>query len=240
MKKVFPKQFSDLLNRKGLQILAGKINDYCDHKIAVVPHIIKPVYVNAILLELQQKMYPLLKNYYAPIPGDLIRKLKKNYTEKLGKSMKMKSAELNSKNSIAYKAARDIGLIDMLSSASYKAMGEVLLGAKFGCSSGQQVICYGHGDYVSPHNDHHPEDENSKHGYFDIQLMLSNKFVKYQWLVYEKKGFLNSMADITAPSGISVYRLPFWHYTTPLIADSRKLNEARRWLLLHSFEYSGT
>jgi hypothetical protein len=69
--------------------------------------------------------------------------------------------------------------------------------------------------------------------------MLSNQSVKHQWLVYEQNGFLNSMKDITSPSGIAVYRLPFWHYTTPLIARPTKINEARRWLLLHSFEFAG-
>ena len=239
IKKVFPQQFSDLLNRRGLQILAGKNNNYTDNKIAVVQNILKPEYVNAILYELERNIFPVLKNIHVQVPDDIIKKMKKNYSEKLGKSMKMKSSELNSRNSIAYRIAADLGLVDMLSSESYKKMGEVLLGAKFGSSIGQQVICYQHGDYVSPHNDHHPENENLKNGYFDIQLMLSNPSVKHQWLVYEHKGFLNSMKDITSPSGMAVYRLPFWHYTTPLIARPSKINEARRWLFLHSFEFAG-
>ena len=238
LKKIFPKQFSDLLNRRGLQILAGKNNDYTDHKIAVAQNIIRPEYVSAILNELEHNIFPVLKNFHTQVPADSIKKMKKNYSEKLAKSMKMKSAELNSRNSIAYRIAYDLGLVDMLCSASYKSMGQALLGAKFGCSMGKQVICYQHGDYVSPHNDHHPENENLKNGYFDIQLMLSNQSVKHQWLVYEQNGFLNSMKDITSPSGIAVYRLPFWHYTTPLIARPTKINEARRWLLLHSFEFA--
>ena len=236
MKKIFPKEFSDLLNRKGLQIIAGNTNGYSDNKIAVVPGIIKPEYVAIILAQLES-LYPALKNYYTPVPDDIIKKMKKNYSERLGKSMKIKSSELNPGNTKAYKLAVDIGLVDMLSSESYKKMGEVLLGGKFGDSIGKQVICYQPGDYVSPHNDHHPENENIKNGYYDIQLMFSNKQVKHQWLVYEQNGFLNKMADITAPSGIAVYRLPFWHYTTPLIGKPQKIKEAKRWLLLHSFEF---
>ena len=237
MKRVFPKEFSDLLNKKGLLILAGNADGQRDKRIAVVQNIIRSEYVEVLVKEMEQQLYPLLKNYYAPIPEDLIRKMRKNYSEKLGKSMKMKSAEMNAKNSLAYKKGVEMGLVAMLNSQSYKRMGEELLGAKFGESNGNQVICYRHGDYVSPHNDHHPEDANSRKGYFDIQFMLSNKYVKYQWLVYEKNGFLNSMADISTPSGISVYRLPFWHYTTPMISHQGKQQEARRWLLLHSFEY---
>ena len=238
MKKVFPKQFSDLLNRKGLQLLKGITGTGPDNKIAVVQNIIRPEYVNVILDALNQKVFPVLKNYYAPVPDDIIKKMKRNHSEKLGKSMKMKSAELNSKNALAYKIAAEIGLIDMLSSASYKCMGEALMGKQFGDSTGKQVICYRHGDYVSPHNDHHPENENTRNGYFDIQLMLSNRYVRHQWLVYEQKGFLNSMADISNPSGIAVYRLPFWHYTTPMIGQPQKENEARRWLFLHSYEFA--
>lgn len=238
MKKVFPNEFSDLLNRKGLQILTGKDSSFCDKKIAIVSNIIRDSYVTAILNRLQQQLFPVLRNYHSPIPPDLISKMKKNYSETLGKSMRMRSAELNSKNAIAYKIAAATGLTDMLSSESYKKMGEALLKEKFGSSMGKQVICYQDRDYVSPHNDHHPEQENLRNGYFDIQLMLSNKYVKHQWLVYEKKGFLNSMADISTPSGIAVYRLPFWHYTTPLIGSAGKESDARRWLLLHSFEFA--
>ena len=239
MKKVFPKEFSDLLNKKGLSILSGKTRGHSDGKIAVVQNILQLEYVASILPELQKKVFPVLKNYRAPIPEDSIWKLKKNYTEKLGKTMKMMTAEMNAKNSKAYRIAWDMGLIDMLSSVSYKSLGETLLGEKFGESNGKQVICYQQGDYVSPHNDHHPENDNTKNGYYDIQLMMSNKYVKHQWLVYEKNGFLNSMADIATPSGIAVYHLPFWHYTTPMIADPGNPDGALRWLFLHSFEHTG-
>jgi len=39
------------------------------------------------------------------------------------------------------------------------------------------------------------------------------------------------------PSSVAVYRLPFWHYTTPLLAKRGREAEARRWLLLGSFDY---
>lgn len=239
MKQIFPKEFSDILNRKGLAILAGKTEmmaDNTDKRLAVVQDIIKPSCAENILAALLQKLFLLLKDHNSPISPNIIKQMKKNYTEQLGKSMKMKTAELNAPSSNAYRMAQEIGLIDMLSSESYKLMGEVLMGSKFGDSVGKQVICYQHGDYVSPHNDHHPEDANLKHGYFDIQLMLSNKYVKHQWLVYEQNGFLNQTIDITSLSGIAVYRLPFWHYTTPMMAKKHHHESAKRWLLLHSFE----
>jgi hypothetical protein len=32
-----------------------------------------------------------------------------------------------------------------------------------------------------------------------------------------------------------VYRLPFWHYTTPLVGRPGKEDAARRWVLLGTF-----
>ena len=241
MKQIFPKQFADILNSKGLEILLGKthaISENSDERLKVVHDIIKPEYAIKILNTLQQKVFPVLRNCNTPISGDIIKEMKINYSEKLGKSMKMMSSEINSSRSIAYKVAKEIGLFDMLSSESYKLMGEVLMATKFGNSIGKQIICYQHADYVSPHNDHHPENENIKRGYFDIQLMLSNKYVKHQWLVYEQNGFLNKFVDITSLSGIAVYRLPFWHYTTPMISKPGEHNTAKRWLLLHSYEFT--
>jgi len=37
--------------------------------------------------------------------------------------------------------------------------------------------------------------------------------------------------DLAAVGGVTAYRLPFWHYTTPLEGQP----EARRWLVLASF-----
>ena len=240
MKPIFPMEFSDLLNQKGLKILKADSSSEPIEKLAVAQNIIRKDYVDNILSALESKVFPLLKNYHAPIPEELIPKLKKNYTETLGKSMRIKSSDLNSRRSMACRVAADIGLTAMMSSQSFRQMGEQLLGSPFGPSVSKQVICYGAGDYVSPHNDHHPEDAHLKNGYFDIQLMLSNRHVRHQWLVYEKDGFLNSMVNIATESGIAAYRLPFWHYTTPLLPNPRNGGVARRWLLLHSFELGGS
>ncbi|MFT3980795.1 MAG: hypothetical protein QM687_10025 [Ferruginibacter sp.] len=240
MKQVFPKEFSDILNRKGLDMLSGKnktVAEDGDRRIKVVQDIIQPRYAESILTALEKNVFPLLRNCHAPVPASIIEEMTENYSEKLGKSMKMKSAEINS-HSKTYKMAKDIGLVDMLASESYRGMGQSLMGEKFGRSIGKQIICYEHGNYVSPHNDHHPENENIKDGYFDIQLMLSNKYVQHQWLVYEQQGFLNKFADITSLSGMAVYRLPFWHYTTPMMAKKKSESMAKRWLLLHSYEFT--
>jgi len=39
------------------------------------------------------------------------------------------------------------------------------------------------------------------------------------------------------PGRITAYRLPLWHYTTPLVARRGCEAEARRWVLLGTFLY---
>jgi hypothetical protein len=67
--------------------------------------------------------------------------------------------------------------------------------------------------------------------------MFANDSVAQQWLVYEERGFLSASREVSAKPSIAVYRLPFWHYTTPLLARRGGESTARRWLLLGSFDY---
>jgi hypothetical protein len=66
--------------------------------------------------------------------------------------------------------------------------------------------------------------------------MFANDAVSHQWLVYESRGLLNNIQSINLNGAASAYLLPFWHYTTPLVARPKVETKARRWLLLGSFE----
>ena len=66
---------------------------------------------------------------------------------------------------------------------------------------------------------------------------LATPAVASQWLVYEQDGHFSAMADVNTVGGITAYRLPFWHYTTPLQARRGREAEARRWVLLGTFLY---
>ncbi len=234
---LFPTEFSDLLNKDGLALLnKGTIPGSNGPRLCVAPGIIKDKYANSIQAALDKNVYPLLKRYDAPIRPEWQNNTKKNFTERLGKTMKFQSVMLINRQNTSYKIAEDIGLVAMLRSASYKKMGETLLNKKFGARVSNQAICYEDGGYVSPHTDYFPEFPHLKNGYYDIHLMFSNKQVKHQWLVYERDGFLNQATDISVKSAIAVYHLPFWHYTTPLMPVDDKKGGARRWLLLASFE----
>ena len=237
MKKIFPSEFSDILNGRGLKALRDPTQDH-NCKLGFLSNIIQKKYAEKILQDLNEYFYRNLHIHNATIPHDSIMRMKRNYTEQLGKTMKMKTIDLNNVRTKSYKLALDTGLIEMLHSASYKKMGEMLLTASFGAPVGNQLICYEDSGYVSPHNDHHPEDKHLKAGYYDIQLMLSNNYVTNQFLVYEEHGFLNKAVDISTLSGIAVYRLPFWHYTTPLMAKKNFESKAQRWLLLGSYEFA--
>jgi hypothetical protein len=100
---------------------------------------------------------------------------------------------------------------------------------------GIQVLCYGPGDYSGPHNDHHPEEPEARDGYVDMHVSLTMPGVDHQYLVYAKDGHLTELTRVSTVGGITVYRLPFWHYTTPLLARRGAEATSRRWVLLGTF-----
>jgi hypothetical protein len=68
-----------------------------------------------------------------------------------------------------------------------------------------------------------------------MHLTFATPAVAHQWLVYSKGGHFSEMQNVTTVGGITVYRLPFWHYTTPLMAKPGAEADARRWVLLGTF-----
>ena len=171
----------------------------------------------------------------SPISKDIIRKLKKNYSEELPKTMRIRTANLDAKSGEAKRVAASLGLIAALKSDELRRFGERVTGKRLQPDPGCQVICYEPGDYSGPHTDHHPEERELCDGYVDIHIMLSSPKVASQLLVYERQqGMLNEVAEIGKGMSIAVYQLPFWHYTTPMLARPG-VEDARRWLLLASY-----
>ena len=67
---------------------------------------------------------------------------------------------------------------------------------------------------------------------------LAGRGVAQQWLVYARQGHFSEVVDVATAGGLTAYRLPFWHYTTPLVAKrDAKEADARRWVLLGTFLY---
>jgi hypothetical protein len=164
--------------------------------------------------------------------------MQQNYAELLPKTVRVHTAMLESRRAKAYRRADEIGLVALLRSASFGAFAEALAGRRLRKGWGIQALCYGPGDYAGPHNDHHPEEPDAREGYLDLHLTLAGPGVASHWLIYEEGGHLSAMQDVNLLGGITAYRLPFWHYTTPLQARRGQDARARRWVLLGTFLFA--
>jgi hypothetical protein len=239
----FPSEFKELLNNRGRKLLADPPRLDVFRKKRATPIVVFDDLIDAgvardCIALLDRAIYPVIRRMDTPIPRSSIASMKKNYTDTLTKTVRIKTATLNSRKSYALDAARAIGLAEMMRSQSFHEFAEAIVGMPVDRRhSGRQVICYEEGDYSGPHNDHHPESAAARNGFVDLHIMFSNDAVRSQQLVYEERGFLSASHDVSGRSGIAVYRLPFWHYTTPLVAKTGRETEARRWLLLGSFDF---
>lgn len=241
--KRFPAEFADLLTAKGRRILDARdaelraaLADPARNFIAIRGAIDNAAARGAWQL-LERALSPYLVSLSQPIPPESITGQTRNYQERLRKTVRARTAYLERRGSHAWMAAERIGLIAMTGSDSFKRFVEVLAGRPLAAEFGRQVLCYGPGDYAGPHTDHHPEDARAAGGYVDVHLTFAGPGVARQYLVYARDGHFSDEADVALAGGITVYRLPFWHYTTPLMAKPRGLATARRWVVLGTFLY---
>ncbi len=239
----FPPEFEDLLSREGRRVLArssplcGALADPRRRFIATAG-LVKPQKARAAAALLNRKLYDSLSPIDQPIPPEAMWEMTGNYSEMLPKTARVKTAYLDRRRARAYKAAEAAGLVAMLRSESFGAFAAALAGREFRPRWGIQALCYGPGDYAGPHNDHHPEDAAASRGYLDMHITLAGRGVAQQWLVYARQGHFSEVVDVATAGGLTAYRLPFWHYTTPLVAKrDAKEADARRWVLLGTFLY---
>jgi hypothetical protein len=241
----FPAEFADLLTADGLRILGEKPRGPQDPfrgrghpPLLILRGLLDPAKA-ADCFQLMDRLRPFVRALRTPIPPESITEMRTNYSEQLEKTMRVKTAYFqyaHSRRSQAYREAERLGFLTMMRSTSLVAFVEAVTGYVLDHSDeGCQAICYEHGDYNGPHNDHHPELEDARDGYIDFHIMFSNEAIAHHYLVYEDHGYLTRIEDVTAPGTLAIYRLPFWHYTTPLAARAGRQAEARRWLLMRSF-----
>jgi hypothetical protein len=239
-----PREFDDLLTAAGRRVLAGRDPGICAaladprRRFIALDGMIATKQAAALRRVLETRMLPLLTRMAAPIPPESIWEMQQDYEECLPKTARVMTAYLENRRGKAMAMAREIGLIDLLTSESFIAFAEAVAGRKLDPKGGQQVLCYRPGDYAGPHNDHHPENARAAQGYLDIHLSLANRAVEHQYLVYAKAGHFTEIVPVHSLGGLTIYRLPFWHYTTPLVAQPGKEQEARRWLLLGTFLFA--
>ncbi len=241
----FPAEFADLLSRKGRRILDGR-----DAELSgALADPEQPPFLalsGALDTEKSRQAWRLLDRAIGPqvvtleqrIPPESITGQTRTYQERLRKTARMRTAYLERRGSKSWAAAERIGLVAMTGSASFRRFVEVVAGRPLATEFGRQVLCYGPGDYAGPHTDHHPEDPRAVGGYVDMHLTFAGPGVARQYLVYARDGHFTEEVSVNLQGGITIYRLPFWHYTTPLQAKPGKATAARRWVVLGTFLYA--
>ncbi|WP_439614410.1 hypothetical protein [Reyranella sp.] len=233
-----PVEFEDLLSRAGKRVLAGA-HPLCGAlanprtRFLSSEDLLDRAKVARVRRTLEAELPDTLEPIEKPIPPDTIFDMKRDYGELLPKSSRARTIYFESRREPGYKAAERIGLVKMMRSQSFRAFAEALAGRKLASGWGMQVLRYGPGDYAGPHNDHHPENDKAKGGYIDLHLSLCGAGVEHQWLVYSRAGHFSEIVSVASPATVTAYRLPFWHYTTPLVGTPK----AGRWVLLGTFLY---
>lgn len=239
----FPAEFSDLLSPAGHRLLAGRhasAGGLADPRCRFLAFgdLLDTRRVNGAAALLERALGPHMRVMAQPIPPETIWDLKQNYAERLPKTMRQRSLHLDGARTAGRRAAEAIGLSAMLTSESYRAFAAALAGRPLKRRHGLQAIVYGPGDYAGPHNDHHPEEPTARQGYLDVHLGFCSAGVRSQLLVYAKAGHFTESVEVGRPAMVTAYRLPFWHYTTPLLPKRGREAEARRWLLLGTFLFA--
>jgi hypothetical protein len=238
-----PTDFAELLSPAGRRVLDGR-HALCGAlanprtRFVSQPGLIDKAQAQNLRAALERALTGRLERINQPIPPEATWDMTRNYGEALPKTALVWTAYLESKREAAWSAAEDIGLLALLGSDSFRAFAQQLVGRKLTKKWGRQVLCYGPGDYSGPHNDHHPEDAEARAGYLDIHLSLASAAVQSHFLVYARAGHFTEMVDVARDGLLSAYRLPFWHYATPLQARPGRASEARRWVLLGTFLYA--
>jgi hypothetical protein len=238
----FPREFADLLTRRGRRMLEARdsaaAGALAGGRFVALEGAVDAAKARAARGLLEAHLAPHLALLEQGIPPESITGQTRNHQERLIKTVRVRTAYLERLRSRGWRAAERIGLIAITGSDSWHRFAEVLAGRALDRRSGRQVLCYGPGDYAGPHTDHHPEDPRARNGYVDMHLTLSGPGVAHQWLVYAEGGHFCHVLDVNVAGGITAYRLPLWHYTTPLVAKPGRAPSARRWVVLGTFRYA--
>lgn len=240
-----PPEFADLLTPRGRRILEGRDRATAgallepSRRFLGIAGALDREKARALRDLIDRSLRDVVVEMADPIPEWTVRAMEQNYAELLPKTVRVRTALLESRRARSFRIAEQIGLVRLLRSETFAHFAQALAGRPLKKRFGIQTLCYGAGDYAGPHNDHHPEEADAKDGYLDMHLTLATDAVESQYLVYEEGGHFSAMQDVNTVGGITAYRLPFWHYTTPLMARPRRTGDARRWVLLGTFLFSG-
>jgi hypothetical protein len=237
-----PAEFEDLLNASGRRVLAGT-HSLCgalaNPRVRFLSRedLLDRTRAERVRRALVEALADRLEPIERPIPPESIWEMRSDYGELLPKTTRARTIYFESRREPGVREAERIGLARLLRSDSFRAFAEALVGRRLAHRFGRQVLRYGPGDYAGPHNDHHPENEAARSGYIDLHISLCSPGVAHQWLVYSRGGHFSEIVPLARPAIVTAYRLPFWHYTTPLAAKRGHAGDAARWVLLGTFLY---
>jgi hypothetical protein len=222
----FPSELADILTPRGRAVLEGR-DTICGvllrEPFAVATDLLDADFCRAAPGILARAFDGVLVRHDQKLPSN-------RTTDRLGKVGRVLTTTEDPTGPIAQRAA-DCGLLAMLGSPSYIAFCSALSGRAHDAPSTLQAFCSRPGDYVGPHTDHYPDNADVRDGYTDVHLTFCTEGVHRQLLVYEHEGHFSKVVPVTVAGAVTAYRLPLWHYTTPLEAEP----QARRWLIAGSF-----
>ena len=231
-----PAEFDALLSARGRAVVSGRRPHFPGtSRFLADDGLLEPKLARGVLALLDRAMNDVMTPMEDPIPPWTITGMQHDYGELLPKTVRVSTATFSSRRSKGFQRAGEIGLHAMLKSESYFAFAQALAGRRLRRGWGTQVLCYRPGDYAGPHNDHHPEDPDARDGYTDLHLPFCTDAVAAQSLVYERDGHFSEERSVVTVGGVTCYRLPCWHFTTPLRAKPKRDRHARRWVVLGTF-----
>jgi hypothetical protein len=245
-----PRDFADLLTPLGRRVL-----DRGDPALARALARERLVYAEGLVDRrraaamrdlLERRLAAVLVPMARAIPPESIRNQTRDAVERLIKTVRVRTATFENPRAAATRAAARLGLLALLGSPALRRLAERLSGRALDPANGAQVLRYGPGDYSGPHTDHTPENARAAGGYLDVHLSLAGPGAG-QTLVWDGgDGHMSRAVPVGTCGGLAIYRLPFWHYTTPLVRGPGGRPAAGagtkpfRWVALATFFYAGS
>lgn len=239
-----PPDFADLLTPLGRRVLArgdrGLARALARDRLIYAEGLVDRRRAAAMRDLLERRLAMLLKRMVRAIPPESILNQTRDGQERLIKTVRVRTASFENPRARATRAAASLGLLALLRSASLRRLVERLSGVALDPASGAQVLRYAEGDYSGPHTDHAPENPRARAFYLDAHLSLGRPESSEQFLVWDGgDGHLSRIVPVGGCGGLALYRLPFWHYTTPLARRPSRLGPRApaplRWVALATF-----
>ena len=221
-----PSEFEDLLNGNGRRVLAGThalCGALADPRTRFLARgdLVGPAEGSAAAARPGGIAGRQLEPIERPIPPESIFGMRHDYARAAAQDQRARAPSTSRAGaSPASKNAERIGLVRLMRSASFRAFAEALAGRALAAGWGLQVAALRPGRLRrSAQRPPSRESRTRAAGYVDLHLSLCSPGVAHQWLVYSRaRPFQRDRLRGGAGHRSTAYRLPFWHYTTPLVA----------------------